>query len=140
MPFLSTDPTSNKFQKGFLSNDKLAEDPTYMGWKILFDFTENSPLFYLGEDKPSAYQYLRNINMPVRAEMIKKFRNLLENLSKTADYYFQSISGLRDIWNVDINAGSKMRTFDKPIKIDLLEGLDMRITAMIDLYRKSCYD
>lgn len=141
MPYLSTDDSVNKFEKGFLTDsDKTIQDPTYLGFKLLFDFSFNSPLFYLGNDHPSAYNYLNSIGRNSAAEQIKKHRDLLENLSKTADHYFQTISGLRDFWSFDIDSDSKWRTAEKKITIEMLEGLDMRVSAIIDLYRKSAYE
>lgn len=139
MPIDSFDGSVQKFQKGFLSTN-IVDDPTYFGFKIIFDWTSNSPLFYLNNDQPSAYYYLRNIGMHEKAEMIKKFREILENLNKYADYYFQAISGLDEIWNFDINSDSKFRGAEKLITIDMLEGMDLRVTALMDLYRKACYD
>ncbi len=94
MAYYSTDPTLVNFEKGFLSDDNMIQDPTYVGFKILFDFSINSPLFYDGTDSPSAAQYLRDIGLFDASAKLVRFTQLLQKLSKNADYYFQTLRDL----------------------------------------------
>ena len=139
MPINSFDPSTTKFQKGFLNDSNHIEDPTYFGFKVLFDFSGNSPLFHLEQDKPSAYQYLINTNRKPQAELLKRAIEYLTYLSKSADYYFQSIKGLKEIWKVDMNE-TKWRGTDKIVSIETLEGMDLNVTAMIDAFRKATFE
>jgi hypothetical protein len=118
------------------------DDPTYLGFTLYFN--PLSPLFNLDKTVGSdtAYSYLLGtFDSPVRANYLKAFVDTLFSINKNFSYYFQTVEGLDRLWKV----GS---SFDDPyiggdeaiIKIGCLEALDMKITAMMDLYRAAIYD
>ena len=125
------------------------DEPTYLGFYVEFDFNignileENqnelpSGLLASPEKNYSAEKYLANIGYPDRAMNIQAFRLMLESLSKQTPWYITSIEGLDEVFK--INPGENFRSKDKKIVLNFLEGIDMRVTSMFDLYRKSVYD
>ena len=128
------------------------QDPTYLGfqWRILntTDYTRASGeldldyypqgLFLPDEDPDSAYSYFIRTNQGSRAAMIKEFRTGFIQLLKEAPWYFTKVSGLGDIWK--IAPGNSFRGKDKKITIETEEAIDLKITYLMDLYRKATYD
>lgn len=86
----------------------------------------------------SAADYLARIGAPTRQAELQKFINMLSDIQSKAPWYFQSISGLADLYKIDkaINYRGK----DKVLTIDCLESIDMRMTMLADLYRNVAFD
>jgi hypothetical protein len=128
------------------------QDPTYLGfqWRILntTDYTRASGeldldyypqgLFLADEDPDSAYSYFIRTNQGSRAAMIKEFRTGFIQLLKEAPWYFTKVSGLADIWK--ITPGNSYRGKDKKLTIETEEAIDLKITYLMDLYRKAVFD
>jgi hypothetical protein len=82
-----------------------------------------------------------------RSQMLKQFKILLRDVTKNQPWFFQSISGLDALYKVsrpgyqdeeglsDINP-SRAAT----ITINTLESLNLRITALADLYNHATFD
>lgn len=129
-------------QGGSIVN-KILDDPTYLGFNIFFDFV-NSPLLFISDDNSLAgdyaYKYLSNVS-PQRAELLKIFVNSLQYIQNNKSYIFQTITGLERCWSIATDLkDAYMGGEDAKIEITCLESLDMRITGLIDLYRKIAYD
>jgi hypothetical protein len=123
--------------------NKILDDPTYLGFSVFFDFV-NSPLFFISDDNSLAgdyaYKYLSNVS-PQRAEILKIFVNSLQYLQNNKPYVFQTIEGLDRCWNIATDLKDPyMGGDDAKISIGCLESLDLRITGLMDLYRKLAYD
>jgi hypothetical protein len=123
--------------------NKVLDDPTYLGFSIFFDFV-NSPLLFVSDDNSLAgdyaYKYLSNVS-PQRAELLKIFVTSLQYLQNNKPYIFQTIEGLDRCWNIATDLKDPyMGGDDAKIGIGCLESLDMRITGLMDLYRKLAYD
>jgi hypothetical protein len=123
--------------------NKVLDDPTYLGFSIFFDFV-NSPLLFVSDDNAIegdyAYKYLSEVS-PQRAELLKIFVNSLQYLQNNKPYVFQSIEGLDRCWNIATDLKDPyMGGDDAKIGIACLESLDMRMTAIMDLYRKIVFD
>ena len=123
--------------------NKVLDDPTYLGFSIFFDFV-NSPLLFVSDDNSIAgdyaYKYLSNVS-PQRAELLKVFVNSLQYLQNNKPYVFQTIEGLDRCWSIATDLKDPyMGGDDAKIGIGCLESLDMRITGLMDLYRKIAYD
>lgn len=157
----------NKYKKSFLDSSAISgmmtksdseklgfniyefQDPTILGFQIHFDFEERSniedydnlpnSLLMPTDDVYSAYQYLLNINEPIRANYLKKFINILKNIQINTPWYFQTISGLDKLQTIDPGKGWRL-TDDTTLTIDMLESIDLRISLLIDLYRKAAWD
>lgn len=133
---------STQPQGGSIIN-KILDDPTYVGFNIFFDFV-NSPLFFISDDNSIAgdyaYKYLTNVSPP-RAELLKIFVNSLQYIQNNKSYIFQTITGLDRCWSIATDLkDAYMGGPEAKIDIGCLESLDMRITGIMDLYRKIAYD
>jgi hypothetical protein len=93
-------------------------------------------LFGNAKNPNSALYYLESIGDFARYDMLIDFKLLLSKLNSEYPWYFQSIEGLSEAWQRDY---SKPK-FKKELTITCLESIDLRITALMDLYRKIAYD
>jgi len=196
MGIRATDKNRNLFLKGFkLSNSGKNEDPTYLGFKIVFDpgilpinpdyGWAPSPLLraqnytldsgagaatnlqnpfgqpqYLRRQSDvtyySAYNYLleREANFPGgdtqrRAQALRQFQKLLQEINTNSPWFFQSIEGLNTLDKIsksgfqdqeDVDTFDPQRTRDKTLTINCLESLNLRISALADLYNQATFD
>lgn len=125
------------------------EEPLWLGFKLLFEFNEKSPLLYIpsNPDDPetfysmsnnSAYMFLKHVvKDDARAELLRYFISELKYISQESYWYFQKISGLNDIFNFDFTQAGKTwgKNETSKITIDTLETLDMRITSLLRCLR-----
>lgn len=121
------------------------QDPTVFGFKIFFHFDNiSSPLLYGASsdinDAPvnTAANFLKSIGDEQRLYYLNKFVYLLSNINSQCPWYFQTLNGLKDAWKHDMT--KPYIGDDKKIEIDCIESVDLRITALLDYYRKACYD
>lgn len=141
-----TDGIANKFQKTnlFYSDDFLKfQDPTYLGFKLFFLFDQpDSGLLSEKPHKHTALGYLESRGETQRAKYLKEFVRLFKRISSETPWFFQSIKGLDEAWKHGFgNDDFKSKIKEGKITIDCLdESVDLRITALLDLYRKSCFD
>jgi len=147
-----TDTTVDRFQKTNLlhTRDKyeLFQDPTSLGFKMLFEM--NQPGCGLlcdsgpeNSDLPNtAMNYLHNIGDEVRAGYLGRFTSHLRKINLNTPWFFQSIVGLGDAWKRRYNEDDFAALLPKERKLEItcLESIDMRMTALMDLYRKACFD
>ena len=89
-------------------------------------------------NKYSTYNYLINRGEYVRAEYIRLFEQGFSALITECPWYFIKVSGLADAWKIDPK--NNWRAKDKKITIDTLESIDMKVTYLIDCYRKAVFD
>lgn len=124
-------------------------EPTFLAFSIRFDFDDsidpetnlpNSPLFNMDENCGGAYSYLLSRNRFMEAELLKKFRLKLMNISEEQPWFFQSINGLNEIWKRNTDMSNPLKGKDLKIKIDTLESLDLSMAYIADLYRMFTYD
>ena len=136
---------------------KTFDEPTYLTFRLRFFYdnvkTDNTdfdrlpmPLFnnytedqIEARNQYSTVQYLRDMNEDVRAEMMKSFIRDWNILQMEYQYYFQSISGLDSILSVNPAVGQRVPG-ESRIELTMLEGLDLRITHLLDIYRKIAWD
>ena len=186
---LAIDQQRSLFLKGFkLSNQGKYEDPTYLGFKVVFDFgvlpvraddgLAPSPLFkvdnYVDQQffplNPFAqpqYSYKTGPNIAYysaagflrereqkfprggkRSDMLYQFRNLLNDLVTNSPWFFQSIDGLDELEKVTRpgfpsstdESFNPQRTADKVLTFNTLESLNLRMTALADLYNQATFD
>jgi len=142
-----TDKALNAFKKTnlfYTRNPLLSmQDPTAHGFKLLFNFNQpNSGLLWganTDADPPvnTALGYLLSIGDLQRAHYLRRFLDLLAGINNQTPWFFQSLTGLAGAWKRDL---TKPLLPDSKLEIECLESIDMRVTAMMDLYRKACYD
>lgn len=143
-----TDPGLNKYKKTnlhFATNPYLLyQDPTWFGFKLLFFFNQpDGKLLSYKDDIPNtAYNYLNSIGDIARAKYLKKFVSHLENINQTTPWFFQSVEGLADAWKRGFHEEEFIPLIpsDRRISIECLESIDLRMSALMDLYRKACFD
>lgn len=147
--------STDKFIKG-IDQDIASgyEDPTYLGFRLRFDFDgghinsetlmSSDPLFTkVNGNGDSAEGYLRAIGMPNRANAIKEFGASMRKLIESYPYYIQSVEGMNELWKIqgdDKDSFNNFRTAGKTLTFECLESIDLRITALADLYRKASFD
>ena len=161
---------SMDFEFGLLGIDQeygtpvspLFKDGSYLNDTNLNIFGQ---LQYIGRSKTpkdvlfySAQTYLENREVSTtydgfprtggkRSQMIKQFKILLRDITKNQPWFFQSISGLDALYKV---ARGGFQDLDKDsdfnpsraatIEITTLESLNLRITALADLYNHATFD
>jgi hypothetical protein len=143
-----TDKTLDRFVKTnmYYTTDNYIrfQDPTYMGFKLFFLFDQpDSGLLSTVDHPNTAIGYLNRIGETVRAGYLAKFVTHLKNLNQVTPWFFQTIDGLGDAWKhgYQEDAFKSLLAKDRKIKIGCLdESVDLRITALMDLYRKACFD
>ena len=87
----------------------------------------------------STKQFLRDSNELVRAEMMDRFINGIRSLQENYQWYFQSIGGLENLKKAAPKRGIRVPT-DARITLTMLEGLDWRVSYLMDLYKKISWD
>jgi hypothetical protein len=135
---------------------KTFDEPTYLTFRVEFLPMNTSvettnydkmpmPLFSKSDEEIiarnhySAINYLRDSNEVTRAQMMATFINQWNQVQDNFQWYFQGISGLNDLFKVDPKRGIRISQEGK-VTFTMLEGLDWRITHLLNLYRKIAWD
>ncbi len=88
----------------------------------------------------SSVDYLKNVlGETYRADLLEKFVKGLNDIQTLYPYYFTSIDGLGDLLKVDPTTGRRIKD-NTTITINCIEALDLRITQLLNLYRKAAWD
>lgn len=142
-----TDATVNRFKKTNLlyTTDPylLYQDPTYLSFKLLFEFDQpTSGLLSRYDHQNTAMGYLSSIGDGYRMNYLNKFITSLQDINRKTPWFFQTIEGLDQAWKrgyqeQDFKA---MLPKDRKIVIGCEESIDLRMTALMDFYRKACFD
>jgi hypothetical protein len=153
--YAAIDADIQSFHKGFYSTQPGGyEDPTYLGFDLTFNFydktrdpgtgfTRNALWAEPADgDVDSAQYYLEAIGYPERAAMLKQFKQQLQFINSNTPWYFQTLEGLANIWDIPWgrDGWNTYRGKDKMLTIGCMESIDMRMTALADLYRKATFD
>ena len=72
------------------------------------------------------------------AANLRRFQVLLENVYSASPWYFQSVSGVSDLWKKAHGIGDANK--EVTLTIACNESVDMKILQMADAYRKAIYD
>lgn len=143
------------FQSSLYS--KTWDEPTYLTFSVFFRL-ENVDAIYTGYDRfpmpllnpyiednynirsqYSTINFLRDTNEFVRAELLNRFIEGLNNLQSYYQWYFQGISGIQNILAVDPMRGQRVAS-DGKITMTMLEGLDQKMFNLLNLYKKIAWD
>ena len=143
-----TDFSLNAFKKTnvhFTENTLLKyQDPTYLGFKLMFHFDQpDSGLLSEVEHPNTALGYLVRRGETERAGYLVSFIKLLKRINSECPWFFQQVDGLADAWKTGFNEAEykPILAADRKITISTLdESVDLRMTALMDLYRKACFD
>ena len=142
------------------------DQPTYMTFKLVFGYQRDiwyngsglgtnyvvnydrmpHPLFGIegsdaieSRESYSAIDYLRDANEHTRAEMLKEFIQKFNTLQNDFQWYFQKIDGVGDLLKIDPKKGIRIPQ-DKRLTVTTLEGIDLRMSHLMNLYRKIVWD
>jgi hypothetical protein len=127
------------------------EDPTYIGFYVRFKELNQIPygdltgdfdqfpggLLYNEEHPDSAIKYLKNMGEYTRAQMLREFIGGLQNI-QSMPWFITKVSGMEEIWK--INPGESFRGKEKKLSFETLESIDLKMTYLMDLYRKIVFD
>jgi len=133
------------------------QDPTYMTFKLDFfpdmgmsmpdDLYSTGGLFRKSNGGgdftnygfyDSAADYLARIGSPSRQAYLEIFANTLYRIQEEAPWYFQSVSGLSDLYKID--PANNFRGKDKVLTIECLESIDLRMSLLADAYRNLAFE
>jgi len=86
----------------------------------------------------SAENYLKRRGEYYRANMLSEFREGMLYVIQNEPWVFEKVSGVGDLWKADpkINWRGK----DKKLVLDCHESISMKMTYLIDCYRKASFD
>jgi len=144
----------NNFLKGSQQIYGKYNDPTYLGFKLMFDW-DNSELFKGGittnpaaagmlvsaYPKNSALGYLKSIGETVRVRYLSNFIKQLHYINQNMPWYFQTITGLDEMWASYTNWQSNYYGGEGArITLGTLESVDLKISGMIELIRSALHD
>ena len=73
-----------------------------------------------------------------RAALLHNFKAALKDIEDNFPFYFKSISGLSSLATVNPTNGARVK--DGEITIECEEGIDLKITQLINMYRKIVWD
>jgi len=139
------------------------DEPTYLSFKLVFGANDDwyngggqgtfrnydimpHPLFMNEGAKEiddrllySSIDYLLDANEFTRAKMLRQFINQFNSLQRDFPWYFQKIEGLSEMMKVDPKHGQRIKS-ESRLTITALEGIDLRMSHLLNLYRKIAWD
>lgn len=124
-------------------------DPSFVTFRILFDFepiVSNDEVMQgllLNEARDeSAVSYLRRMGEQERAQALKEFTWLLERITNDFPWFFKTITGIDGLWKWGYmnSDGSATQSAPVDLTVSCYETVDLRMTALADLYRKATRD
>lgn len=152
----------HKGHDGFLFNSDY-DEPTYLTVRIDFfpenilkrdiqhdtiDLRSNDIVSYDTMPCPlldriseySTHKYLKeNLGETMRADLLENFIKGLIDLSRDCPYYIKSVSGLNELISIDPKRGARIDN-SKVITLKCMEGLDLRILSLLNMYKKIVWD
>jgi hypothetical protein len=69
---------------------------------------------------------------------LRKFQTILNNMYQETPWYFQSVSGISDLWKKSMEVGDVGKKVTLTVTCN--ESVDMRLIQMADFYRNAIYD
>jgi hypothetical protein len=124
------------------------DDPTYLGFDLWFGESQEglftNTAFYGSDSDPgpnTALGYLKRRD-PTRANYLTSFLRGFDKIQNDRRYYFQTIAGLNDVWLKDGVTKDPFVGTEKGagITIGCLEAIDLKMTALFNLYRMAVWD
>lgn len=122
------------------------QDPTYLSFVILFDFSDavNSPL--LAAPAENFLQKLtesdtmaEGLYYTEKLEALQDFKKALRIINNEMPWYWQGLAGLENILKWDPAVPYRGGT-DAQLTISTLESINLPITGLMHLYRKAVFD
>lgn len=90
----------------------------------------------------SAVGYLEAIGETTRANYLRAFIQGIREVNSLRPYYWQTITGLDEAWNKSFQMEDPYSgtTDEQGININCLEALDLKISALFNLYKAAVFD
>ena len=141
------------FRKGTILDP--LDEPTYLTFSLDFKFERsnvsgtsevnedrlwNSPLLHTGDNGDNATKFLERRGYEKQADGLNSFIGLLSYLTNTTPWYFQSISGLGNLYSSATDVSKEIKANKAAIEIETLEAVDLRMSELAGLYRNAIYD
>jgi hypothetical protein len=77
-------------------------------------------------------------NVKSSADALRQFQVILNNTYSAAPWYFQSITGISDLWKIATSTTDVNKKIT--LTVNCQESVDLRILQMADYYRKAVYN
>ena len=143
-----TDPSETAKRNLAFNNAGVTENTQSVLYSTMYDnmpepFLEDYGILGIGDSSfgrtYSSEAYLDlNLGDHGRAAMLHNFKAALKDIEENFPFYFKSISGLSSLTMVNPTYGARLK--DAELKIDCEEGLDLKITQLLNMYRKIVWD
>jgi hypothetical protein len=138
-------PTYLSFRLIFAEDDEFYNNAANLDYVLNYDRMPH-PLFASKGDpnifdrkKYSSISYLEDANEFTRARMLQEWIGLWNKMQFNYQWYFQRIDGVNDLLKIDPLKGMRVAS-DKRLTITALEGVDLRMTHLLNMYRKIVWD
>ena len=138
--------------EAFLQDSMLAQNDVYFVYKDESGYCpqtgERSPDGYnipLSKDSMIGYYYSAEDYLGLnrgefgRAQLLRKIKMILKDLQDNFPYYFRSIDGLSNLNKIKTDSGKRVSD-DTVLTIKCYEGIDLKITQLLQMIRKVVWD
>lgn len=133
--------------EAFLQDSMIAKNDGYFVYK---DKSGYSPISGEQENKDNSKQLIEyyysaedylglNRGEYGRAKLMKKIKMILKDLQDNFPYYFKSIDGLSNLNKISPDKGRRLED-DIVLTIKCYEGIDLKITQLLQMIRKVVWD
>ena len=143
-----TDPSETAKRNLAFNNAGVTDNTQSVLYSTMYDnmpepFLEDYGILGIGDSSfgrtYSSEAYLDlNLGDHGRAAMLHNFKAALKDIEENFPFYFKSISGLSSLTMVNPTYGARLK--DAELKIECEEGLDLKITQLLNMYRKIVWD
>ena len=135
----------DEFRENFVSqssSSRSLQDPLFLSYGLNFNFFERigeSESLLPGLLSGSAREYLNKRGDTQRVLKLDYFTQMLRTISIDEPWYFQSLTGIDKLMEIDLTKGMRSEN-RKKITLSTLETIDMKMMSMIDAYRSVTID
>jgi hypothetical protein len=127
----------NRFTKGKGRSSHPYDEPTFLSFFLMFDFTgPDSPLF-----NGTASKFLREVlNEHSKADDLDKFKNYLQRFNREMPWMWQQITGIQYAYQYGALKDPYPYAEGNELVLTCLETLDFTVAGMFDLYKSVVLD
>lgn len=139
--------TSHKFEDKIIN---LLNEPTFLSFHLTFDYGDDAneistegffdKSFLFNESFNGAGGFFQGRRLTKQFDYWKNFKEKLRKVSEENPWFFQDITGLKDMWKGGFDMSKPFRAEKTELKVTTLESLDWSITYLADLYNAFTYD
>ena len=127
----------NRFVKGKGINKHPFDEPTFLSFFLMFDYTSSSSPLFNGE----AAKFMEDVlGEEAKAEKLRRFKKYLERFNKEMPWMWQTISGVQSAYKYSDLKDPYRFGEEGALEIECLETLDFTVAGIFDLYRSCIVD